>query len=444
MGSRCQELYELKEELMANKKEYFSVIPQISIIVKAQNNEKTIIKCLRALSNQSLEDIEIIVLDNNSSDDTYSMACIYSEIDNRVKCFKNKDDLDILKIVRSKNVVSISAKKIIGKNFAKKVLNKGNAISGFFNCIKIFLKQVFSISIFDGHIVVFICGIQIRSKLKRKPIFNNVVEYGLNKKNRPIKLIASLTTFPERIATVKETIKSLLLQTCKPDELILWLAKEQFPNGEESLPNDLLVLKNFGLSIKWCNDIKSYKKLIPALKEYPNDIIITFDDDIYYDSNIIENLYKSYLNHPNCVSTNRGWRLNFKNNKINTLKTAQLYWTRFNDETFKNTIIGCGGVLYPPHCLNEEVIDEDKFMSIIPTQDDIWFWAMAVLNNTPIRVVSSYDINLLTVDNTQQYGLCKINSKKNKKGMTGSIALATIIDKYPQIVEKIKKDGENV
>lgn len=443
MGSRSIDIYKLRETLMENQKNYFFDSPKLSVVVKTHNDEKRIIKCLQALSKQTVEEIEIIVVDDNSTDATYSLACTYSEVDNRVKVFRNKNDLDISKIVKSKNVVLISAKKIIGKNFVKKVLNKDNAINGFFNCIKIFLKQVFSISIFDGHVVVFICGLQIRSKLKRRPIFNNVSEYGLNKNNRPIKLIVSLTTFPERIITVKETVKSLLLQTCKPDELILWLAKEQFPNGVKSLPKDLLDLEKFGLSIKWCNDIKSYKKLIPALKEYPNDIIITFDDDIYYDNNIVENLYKSYLKHPNCISTNRGWRLKFKNNKINTLKTAQLYWTRFKDKTFKNTIIGCGGVLYPPHCLAEEVVNENKFMSILPTQDDIWFWAMAVLNNTPIRVVASYDINLVTVENTQQHGLCKIN-KKHKKGMTGSIALATIIDKYPQIVEKIKKEGENV
>ena len=174
MGSRSIDIYKLRETLMENQKNYFFDSPKLSVVVKTHNDEKRIIKCLQALSKQTVEEIEIIVVDDNSTDATYSLACTYSEVDNRVKVFRNKNDLDISKIVKSKNVVLISAKKIIGKNFVKKVLNKDNAINGFFNCIKIFLKQVFSISIFDGHVVVFICGLQIRSKLKRRPIFNNV------------------------------------------------------------------------------------------------------------------------------------------------------------------------------------------------------------------------------------------------------------------------------
>jgi hypothetical protein len=72
-------------------------------------------------------------------------------------------------------------------------------------------------------------------------------------------------------------------QTYKPDKIILWLAKSQFPNKENDLPIKVTELVNYGLSIMWVDkDIKSYKKLIPTLKLYPNDIIITADDDLYY------------------------------------------------------------------------------------------------------------------------------------------------------------------
>lgn len=337
-----------------------------------------------------------------------------------------------------------SLEKDLFKNFCPNVKIFQNSMSKFINKMNVLLKQLFSISTFDGHKVVYLCGFHIRSKIKRNPILNIVSEYGLNTEHRDVRVVASLTTFPERITTVKETIKTLLLQTCKPDELVLWLATEQFPDGEKSLPKDLLDLKQFGLTIKWCNDIKSYKKLIPALKEYPDDIIITFDDDIYYDKNVIELLYNSYLKYPDCISANRGNRLELLGDKIKVLKTAKLYWIRYKDSTFRNTITGCGGVLYPPHCLSEEATNESKFMSIMPTQDDVWFWAMAVLNKTPVRMVASYDINLLTVDNTQQYGLCKINNKKSGKGMHANDGFAVIAEKYPQIIENMKKEEINV
>lgn len=305
--------------------------------------------------------------------------------------------------------------------------------------LKIFLKQLFSINVFDGHRVFYFCGFHIRAKIKKQPINNLVTEWGLNTEKRDVRVIASLTTFPERITSVKETIKALLLQTCKPDELVLWLANEQFPEGEQSLPQDLLALKEFGLTIKWCKDIRSYKKLIPALKEYPNDIIITFDDDYYYDNNVVEMLYNSYLKHPKCISTNRASRLKLDGNKIKILSTAHEYWVRYTDESYKNTIIGCGGVLYPPHCLVEETLDESKFMSVVPTQDDVWFWAMAVVSETPICVVSSFDMQLITVENTQQYGLCKINNKGNT-GLHPQDGFNSVAEKYPQIIENIKKD----
>ncbi|VVB60031.1 Glycosyltransferase AglI [uncultured archaeon] len=51
----------------------------ISVIIPAYNSEKTIRGCLQALQSQSIKDIEVIVVDDGSSDDTASI----------VKSFKN-------------------------------------------------------------------------------------------------------------------------------------------------------------------------------------------------------------------------------------------------------------------------------------------------------------------------------------------------------------------
>lgn len=49
----------------------------------------------------------------------------------------------------------------------------------------------------------------------------------------------------------------------------------------------------------------------------------------------------------------------------------------------------------------EKTLDEAKIMSVVSTQDDVWYWAMAVVSETPICVVSSFDMQLITVENTQ-------------------------------------------
>ena len=135
-----------------------------------------------------------------------------------------------------------------------------------------FLNKLCSVRKIDDHIIFMLCGVQIKIKHKSHFECPTVKDTGVTTNKRETKIIVSLTTFPGRINTVDKTISTLLTQTLKPDEVILWLAESQFPNKE--LPEQLTKLQQYGLTIKWCEDLRSYKKLIPALEEYPNDIII--------------------------------------------------------------------------------------------------------------------------------------------------------------------------
>ena len=82
--------------------------------------------------------------------------------------------------------------------------------------------------------------------------------------------------------------------------------------------------------------------------------------------------------------------------------------------------------------------DEEKFNKIVPTQDDIWFWGMAALKGTKIRLNKGYSYNHVTVENTQNVGLCKINNKKNK-GISGKDGFNRMIDSYPELLDVLKK-----
>ena len=63
--------------------------------------------------------------------------------------------------------------------------------------------------------------------------------------------------------------------------VILWLSKEQFPD-RSFIPNSLLSLEKRGLIIELCEgDLRSHKKYYYALRQYPNDIIITIDDMLF-------------------------------------------------------------------------------------------------------------------------------------------------------------------
>jgi DNA-binding transcriptional LysR family regulator len=97
-----------------------------------------------------------------------------------------------------------------------------------------------------------------------------------------MKAIVSLTSFPARADIVPQTIQSLLAQRPAPDLVVLYLAESQFPG--KKLPPALtrLAKESNNFEIRWTQDTRSYKKLIPALRDFPDDIIITADDDVIY------------------------------------------------------------------------------------------------------------------------------------------------------------------
>ena len=75
-------------------------------------------------------------------------------------------------------------------------------------------------------------------------------------------LTVSLTSFPARIDGVSAILETIYSQTRRPDRVVLWLAKEQFPEKEAELPEALIQLTEENLlEIRWCErDIMPYKR----------------------------------------------------------------------------------------------------------------------------------------------------------------------------------------
>ena len=79
-------------------------------------------------------------------------------------------------------------------------------------------------------------------------------------------LIVSLTSYPARYKILPLTLKCLLSQTVRPDEVVLWIAHED----RDLLTKEITSLQRFGLTIRFCSDLRSFKKIIPALRTYPD------------------------------------------------------------------------------------------------------------------------------------------------------------------------------
>lgn len=187
-------------------------------------------------------------------------------------------------------------------------------------------------------------------------------------------------------------------------------------------------MKKFGIEIKFCHNLKQYNKLIHSLKEFPNDLIVTVDDDIYYQYDCLEKLYNAYLENPNFIHCHRAHKILFdKNNDILPYtKWIQCINNKNTESSYLNFFTGVGGVLYKSKLLYKDIYDENLFMELCPKADDIWFWAMAVLNGTKINVVKENISNIIDLGYSHYNRLYDINVLENYN----DIQLNNILEYY--------------
>lgn len=67
-------------------------MPKVSVIIPVYNVEKYLSQCLDSIVNQTLNDIEIIFVDDKSLDGSYSILKEYAEKDNRIKIIENEEN----------------------------------------------------------------------------------------------------------------------------------------------------------------------------------------------------------------------------------------------------------------------------------------------------------------------------------------------------------------
>jgi hypothetical protein len=228
-------------------------------------------------------------------------------------------------------------------------------------------------------------------------------------------IVVSLTCYGKRIYDVYLAIESIMQGSVKPNRLILWLSEEEFKNKE--FPLTLQNQTKRGLEIRFCKDIKSYKKLIYSLKEFPNACIITIDDDLIYNFDLVENLVAAHKSNPNCIWATRIHEMTY--NSDGSLK-SYLQWnmcSQSDAQLLKNNFFTSGsGTLFPPNSLHKDVFNENVFMDICPTADDVWFNAMARLKGLEIRKSYTHSPNgddFLINESLQSSGLCIINNNPN-------------------------------
>lgn len=248
---------------------------------------------------------------------------------------------------------------------------------------------------------------------------------------RQPRVIVSMTSYSGRIETVHLALQSILNQTQKADKVILYLSAGQFLHKENDLPKELIDCVGQGVEIKWCkNDLKSHKKYFYAMQEYPNDIIITVDDDLLYKKDMVEMLMDSYKKHPYAVSAMRTHLIRFdEDGNILPYKDWIKEIRTFVDIPSMRLFATSGaGTLYPPYCMSIEVFNMEAIMNMCLKADDIWLKIMQVAANTPVILVT--DSNYLKyIPGTQEVTLYQVNGLQGQN----DIQLKKVMEFYKNI-----------
>jgi glycosyltransferase involved in cell wall biosynthesis len=225
------------------------------------------------------------------------------------------------------------------------------------------------------------------------------------------RIIVSLTSYTKRIPSIHNTFETLFSQTRKADRIILWLSEEELPRGRENLPQTLLDYCKKGLEIHWCNEnLKPHKKYFHVMQLFPEDIIITVDDDVIYDETMIEVLYNSYKRFPKAVSAMRTHIMTFDDKKISPYNRWKLESSEImNIPSMHLFATGAGGILYPPLCMHQELYNHENILKTALLADDIWLKVMQVMRSTPVVCATAFE-PLAYVENTQDSTLWHYNA----------------------------------
>lgn len=202
---------------------------------------------------------------------------------------------------------------------------------------------------------------------------------------QPYKVIVSLTSHRPRFATLSLTLECLLNQTVRPDHILLWIDEPDIPH----IPADVLVMKERGLEIMTTHkNLRPYNKIIHTLRLYPDALIVTVDDDTYYQRNMVEHLLANWSGDTKEIVCNMAVDVNKPENiseKIfdNWPIIKKACYPRYDIMPF-----GVGGVLYPPGSLPPQTTDEALFTQLSPSADDVWLFWMARMNGVTYRKIN--------------------------------------------------------
>lgn len=191
----------------------------------------------------------------------------------------------------------------------------------------------------------------------------------------PGELVISLTSYPARYPTLHLTLMSIIDQRIRPDRIVLWIAHDHMAE----LPDSVTSLQGELFEIRPWDDIRNFKKIVPALTAFPDAFIIIADDDTYYPDDWLEQLVDAYDPADPTIVCHRAHRPTYLAD--GSLAPYRQWHRAVSDRaTYRPQTgllpTGNGGVLYPPGSLPPETTDLSLIRKLSATSDDVWLFFM--------------------------------------------------------------------
>ena len=188
------------------------------------------------------------------------------------------------------------------------------------------------------------------------------------------KVIASLTTLPDRIEHLEPTLRSLLDQTRPPDEIVLAVPQISLRQRQPySIPDYLSQFSTLRI-LRTKTDWGPATKFIPIVQEElaagrSDTLIMILDDDRTYPSDAIETYLRYHDRLPDAALCFRGGPM-----------PRNFYWfvpklflgTRIREPRRVAVITGCGSYLIQPRFFDSALWDYARAPASAFYMDDIW------------------------------------------------------------------------
>lgn len=248
--------------------------------------------------------------------------------------------------------------------------------------------------------------------------------------------IVSLASYSKRIHTLHICLKSIFSQTLLPKKVFLYLDSSVSP---ANVPKEVLAYIKMGLEIVFVsNDIASHNKYYYTFQNFPDDVVITVDDDVVYDKCTFANLIRAHQEYPGVVCATRVTCMMF-DDKQNILPYNN--WISEYDKlcypSRRLLAVGVGGILYPKHIFMAETFDKVQIMRLALTADDLWLKVMELKNNISVVWTGQLPQHPTPIPGTREAGLwCNLNKYKNDE------YIKKLVDYYNLNLYSLVSEGE--